>query len=97
MRYKNKYFREVLEKDLKGKELGVNIHCREDGIYVTVPPQPTYSEFIKETPQESYDIESLMNKIKNLVIDYKIDIHLEELQHKDNIKLKFKVNEIHNN
>ena len=40
MRYNNKYFREVLERDLKDKDLGVNIHCKEDGIHVTVPPYP---------------------------------------------------------
>ena len=30
IKYRNKYFREVLEKDLKEQELGVNIHCKED-------------------------------------------------------------------
>ena len=46
MRYNNKYFREVLEKDLKEKDLGVNIHCKDDGIHITVPPKPIYTDFI---------------------------------------------------
>ena len=95
MRYNNKYFREVLEKDLKEKDLGVNIHCKDDGIHVTVPPKPIYTDFLKETPVEAVDIENFIEKIKNLIVDYKIDIQLEELKNKDNIKLKFKVNEIH--
>ena len=39
-RYKNKWFRLTLEKDLKTQDLGVNVHCKEDGIYLTVPPLP---------------------------------------------------------
>ena len=33
-RYKNKWFRLTLERDLKTQDLGVNIHCKEDGIYI---------------------------------------------------------------
>ena len=39
-RYKNKWFRLTLEKDLKKESLGVNIHCKEDGIHMTVPTIP---------------------------------------------------------
>ncbi len=97
MRNNNKYFREVLEKDLKEKDLGVNIHCKDDGIHITVPPTPTYTDFVKETPIEAFNIENFIEKIRNLIVNYNIDIQLEELKNKDNIKLKFKVNEIHIN
>jgi len=40
-RYKNKWFRLSLEKDLKNEDLGVNIHCKEDGLHITVPPPIT--------------------------------------------------------
>ena len=39
-RYKNKWFRLTLEKDLKNEALGVNLHCKEDGMYITVPSIP---------------------------------------------------------
>ena len=46
-RYKNKWFRLALEKDLKTQDLGVNIHCKEDGIHVTVPPPPPSGAIFK--------------------------------------------------
>ena len=71
MRYKNKYFREVLEKDLKDKDLGVNIHCKEDGIHITVPPySPTGDDFTDDygtqTLREDYDTDLVVNKIKEV-------------------------------
>ena len=75
MKYKNKYFREVLEKDLKEQELGINIHCKEDGIYMTIPPYPPTGdsftdEYGQELLKENYDTQDLLSKIKNLITPY---------------------------
>ena len=96
MRYKNKYFREVLENDLKGRGLGVNIHCRVDGIHITVPPYPmtnddftnTYGEQIL---REDYDTEKIVNKIKKITEEYFIKVDIEKALYGDNIKIKLKV------
>ena len=70
-KYKNKWFRLTLEKDLKSHDLGVNIHCREDGIHITVPPYPatgnqSTDDYGREILQEDYDTEILVKKIKKL-------------------------------
>tara|TARA_R110000765_G_C18711300_1_gene583062 strand:- start:167 stop:466 length:300 start_codon:yes stop_codon:yes gene_type:complete len=98
VRYKNKYFREVLEKDLKEKDLGLNIHCKEDGIHITVPPYPiTEDDFTNnygtQILREDYDTEIIVNKIKELTINYQIKVDLEKAIYGDNIKLKFKVDD----
>ena len=98
MRYKNKYFREVLEKDLKDKDLGVNIHCKEDGIHITVPPYPyTGNEFTddygSQILREDYDTEKIVKKMKELTKDYKIKLELEKAIYGDNIKIKLKIDE----
>jgi len=98
IKYRNKYFREVLEKDLKEQELGVNIHCKEDGIYLTVPPYPiTDDEFTTDYGtqilREDHDTDKLVNKIKKLIHNYKINVELENAVYGDNIKIKLKVNE----
>ena len=85
MRYNNKYFREVLEKDLKEKDLGVNIHCKDDGIHITVPPTPTYTDFVKETPIEAFNIENFIEKIRNLIVNYNIDIQNNQEQFLESI------------
>ena len=98
MRYQNKYFREVLEKDLKDKELGVNIHCKEDGIYITVPPYPpTGDDFTDDYGaqilRENHDTERIVNKIKEFIKEYQIKVDLEKALYGDNIKIKLKVYE----
>ena len=55
-RYKNKWFRLTLEKDLKTRDLGVNVHCKEDGIHITVPPYPpTGDDFTNDYAKEMFD------------------------------------------
>ena len=98
MRYKNKYFREVLEKDLKDKDLGVNIHCKEDGIHITVPPHPlTGDDFTDdygaEVLREDHDTERIVNKIKEFTKNYQIKVDLEKAIYGDNIKIKLKVDD----
>ena len=98
MRYNNKYFREVLEKDLKDKDLGVNIHCKEDGIHITVPPYPlTDDDFTDDYGtqilREDHDTEKIVNKIKEATQEYSIKVDLEKAIYGDNIKIKLKVYE----
>ena len=98
MRYYNKYFREVLEKDLKEKDLGVNIHCKEDGIYITVPPYPiTGDEFTdryaSQILREDYDTNRIVKAIKLITKSYNIKVDLDRTIYGDNIKIKLKVND----
>ena len=96
-KYNNKYFREVLEKDLKEQDLGVNIHCKEDGIYMTVPPYPATTDtftnnYTREMLREDYDTTKLVCKIKKLTKHYNINVELDQAIYGDNIKIKLKVN-----
>ena len=96
MRYQNKYFREVLEKHLKDKELGVNIHCKEDGIHITVPPYPMTDDnftddYGAQILREDHDTERIINKIKEVTEEYTLKVDLEKALYGDNIKIKLKV------
>ena len=98
MRYKNKYFREVLEKDLKTADLGVNVHCKEDGIHVTVPPYPMTGDdftddYASQILREDYDTDRIVKKIKEFTEGYKIKVDLDRAIYGDNIKIKLKVND----
>jgi|TARA_R100000900_G_scaffold71576_1_gene56483 hypothetical protein len=95
-RYKNKWFRLTLEKDLKNEALGVNLHCKEDGMYITVPPYPTTGDkftddYTKEMLREDYDTQILVERINKFVKDYQVRVNLEEALYGDNIKIKLKV------
>lgn len=98
MRYKNKYFREVLEKDLKTADLGVNIHCKDDGIYVTVPPYPITGDdftdsYANQILREDCDTDRIVKAIKKFTKSYKIKVDLDRAIYGDNIKIKLKVND----
>ena len=99
MRYQNKYFREVLEKDLQSKDLGVNIHCKQDGIYITVPPYPITCDdgynygFETEILREDHDTERILKAVQIVVKEYSINIDLEKAVYGDNIRIKLKVYE----
>ena len=98
MKYQNKYFREVLEKDLKEKDLGVNIHCREDGIYITVPPYPITEDsftnnYADQLLREDHDTERILKAVQIVAKEYSIDIDLEKAVYGDNIRIKLKVYE----
>lgn len=92
LKYKNKYFREVLERDLKEQGLGVNVHCKEDAIYFTIPPYP---DTINKFPgiYHNWKTKALVKKIKKLVSNYNIDVTPNETIYNDNRKIKLKVNE----
>ena len=87
MRYKNKYFRETLEKDLQSRDLGVNIHCRENGIHITVPPYPQLFEILRE----DHDTERIVKAVQIVVKEYSIDVDLKKALYGDNIRIKLKV------
>ena len=98
MRYKNKYFREVLESDLKEKDLGVNIHCKEDGIHITVPPYPITGDdftdsYASQMLREDYDTERIVKAIKKITKCYEIKVDLDKAIYGDNIKIKLKVDD----
>ena len=92
MKYKNKYFREVLEKDLIDSELGVNIHCKQDGIYITVPPYHNYG-FETEILREDYDTERIVKAVQIVAKKYSIKVDLEKAIYGDNIKIKLKIHD----
>jgi len=92
MKYQNKYFREVLEKDLKEKDLGVNIHCKEDGIHITVPPyHGFFSENNTEILREDHDTERIVKAVQIVAKEYSIDVDLEKAVYGDNVRIKLKV------
>ena len=96
-RYKNKWFRLSLEKDLKTKDLGVNIHCREDGMHITVPPPATnkierlYGTEDMVAIREDRDTEKIITRVKEFTKDYGVTVKLDKAIYGDNIKLKLKV------
>ena len=95
-RYKNKWFRLTLEKDLKSNDLGVNVHCKEDGIHITVPPYPATGDeftddYARQTLKEDNDTQLIIEKIRNITKDYEINVDLEKALYGDNIKIKLKV------
>jgi hypothetical protein len=98
MKYQNKYFREVLEKDLKEYDLGVNIHCKVDGIHVTVPPYPITGDdftdsYANQILREDYDTDRIVKAIKLIIKSYDITVDLDKAVYGDNIKIKLKVND----
>ena len=98
MKYQNKYFREVLEKDLKEYDLGVNIHCKVDGIHVTVPPYPITGDdftdsYANQILRENYDTDRIVKAIKLMTKSYEITVDLDKVMYGDNIKIKLKVND----
>ena len=98
MRYKNKYFREALEKDLQSRDLGVNIHCREDGIYITVPPYPITEDsftnsYADQLLREDHDTERIVKAVKIVAKEYSINIDLDKALYGDNIRIKLKVDD----
>ena len=83
---------------MKEKDLGVNIHCKEDGIYITVPPYPiTGDEFTdryaSQILREDYDTNRIVKAIKLITKSYGIKVDLDRAVYGDNIKIKLKVND----
>ena len=94
VRYKNKWFRLSLEKDLKNQDLGVNVHCKEDGMHITIPPayEPLSEEMMRV--KEDLDTEKIVSRLKEFTKDYGVTVDLEKAIYGDNIKLKLKVKNV---
>tara|TARA_R100000908_G_scaffold63800_1_gene45743 strand:- start:283 stop:594 length:312 start_codon:yes stop_codon:yes gene_type:complete len=95
-RYKNKWFRLSLEKHLKSEQLGVNVHCKEDGIHITVPPYPPTGDqftdnYAAEILKEDYDTQRIVDKVNDAVKDYEVKVNLGKALYGDNIKIKLNV------
>tara|TARA_R110000737_G_scaffold55811_2_gene79625 strand:- start:384 stop:680 length:297 start_codon:yes stop_codon:yes gene_type:complete len=95
-KYENKWFRLSLEKDLKNYDLGFNVHCKPDGIHITVPPPPLYETLAEEMVRirEDQDTDRVVNRIKEFTKDYGVTVELEKAIYGDNIKLKLKVENV---
>jgi hypothetical protein len=99
-RYENKWFRLSLEKDLKNYDLGVNVHCKVDGMYITLPPSHTndieslYGTEEMEIIREERDTEKIVSRVKEFTKDYGVTVELEKAVYGDNIKLKLKVENV---
>ena len=92
-RYKNKYIRQIFEERLKEENFGVNVHCREDGTYLTIPPATIYN--LHESNEnvdkiEDEIVEKLVKVGKTLQLDSKLDYSL----HGDNIQIKIDVTNV---
>lgn len=93
-RYENKYIRQILEQRIKEKGFGVNAHCRENGIYLTIPP--TSVTDLYET-QEDVDkkedkmVETLVRKVREVAKTLYLESNLEYALYGDNIQIKIKV------
>ena len=99
-RYKNKYIRQILEERLKEENFGANIHCREEGTYVTIPPA-TVSQLYES--QESVDakedkmVETILKKIKSISKPLQLESHLDYVLYGDNIRIKLNVTNVRKN
>ena len=84
-KYGNKYFREVLSNELKINKLGVNIHCKEDGIYLVLPPNSLLHE-------EYGIIPKLVDRVNTISKSFKVKVKLEETIYSDTNNTKLKLN-----
>ena len=85
-------------KGLKECDLGVNIHCKVDGIYITVPPYPITGDdftdsYANQILREDYDTDRIVKAIKLITKSYNIKVDLDRTIYGDNIKIKLKVND----
>jgi len=93
-RYKNKYIRQLLEERLKEKGFGVNIHCRESGVHITIPPASIVDLY--ET-QEDVDkkedkmVDTLVSNVSVIAKTLYLETTLESVLYGDNIQIKIKV------
>jgi len=93
-RYKNKYIRQIFEGRIREENFGVNVHCREDGIYLTIPPI-TVTELYESQDvvdrKEDKIVSVLVDKINILSKTLQLESKLEYVLHGDNIQIKIKV------
>jgi|TARA_R110000824_G_scaffold10180_2_gene45138 hypothetical protein len=93
-RYKNKYIRQLLEERLKEKGFGVNIHCKESGVYLTIPPASTLDLYeTKEEVDNKEDkmVDILVSGVSEIAKTLYLESSLDYVLHGDNIQIKIKV------
>ena len=78
MRYKNKYFREALEKDLPPYPI------TEDSFT---------NSYADQLLREDYDTERIVKAVKIVAKEYSINIDLDKALYGDNIRIKLKVDD----
>lgn len=93
-RYKNKYIRQILEERLKEENFGVNVHCREEGTYLTIPPATVYN--LHESNENVDKIEDdivkkLVKSVNKISKTLQLESKLEYALHGDNIQIKINV------
>jgi len=96
-RYKNKYIRQIFEERLKEENFGVNIHCREDGTYLTIPPATIYN--LHESNEnvdkiEDEIVKKLVKKVNKVGKTLQLDSKLDYSLHGDNIQIKINVTNV---
>tara|TARA_R100001163_G_scaffold61428_1_gene51423 strand:+ start:278 stop:586 length:309 start_codon:yes stop_codon:yes gene_type:complete len=96
-RYKNKYIRQIFEERLKEENFGVNVHCREDGTYLTIPPATIYN--LHESNEnvdkiEDEIVEKLVKKVNKVGKTLQLDSKLDYSLHGDNIQIKIDVTNV---
>ena len=93
-RYKNKYIRQIFEERIRQENFGVNVHCRESGVHLTIPPASVVE--LHES-QENLDkiedkiVETLVDRVNRIGKTLYLECELEYALHGDNIQIKIKV------
>ena len=93
-RYQNKYIRQILEERLREENFGANIHCREEGTYITIPPATVsqlYETQEKVDEKEDKIVERIVNKTKLIATELQLDSNLDYALYGDNIKIKLNI------
>tara|TARA_R110000823_G_scaffold314993_1_gene445233 strand:- start:457 stop:765 length:309 start_codon:yes stop_codon:yes gene_type:complete len=93
-RYQNKHIRQILEERLREENFGANIHCKEEGTYITIPPA-TVSQLYEtqENVDEKEDkiVERIVKQAKLIATELQLDSNLDYVLHGDNIRIKLNI------
>ena len=99
-RYKNKYIRQILEERLREDNFGANIHCREDGTYIIIPPTTVsglYENSEDIDKREDKLVDSIVNKADIIIKSLQMESKLEYVLYGDNIKIKLNITNVRKN
>ena len=93
-RYQNKHIRQILEERLREENFGANIHCKEEGTYITILPA-TVSQLYEtqENVDEKEDkiVERIVKQAKLIATELQLDSNLDYVLHGDNIRIKLNI------
>jgi len=96
-RYKNKYIRGIFEERIKDENFGVNVRCREDGLYLTIPPATVlglYESHEEVDKKEDEMVDKLVDKINKISKTLQLESKLEYVLHGDNVQIKMKITNV---